>query len=414
MLSKPSTEIPPGKYNRWCERRPLVCADETKKSHADQYVMDSNLSLSEKAAYYVHELVSCQGLEFVAFSNTYIKQRVILPGNITLVPCFLTELGNTNSLLAKLTLDMAHRACFVYDGWLPIDDWQRANVRKAIRMIDSALSIFAVRASAWFSWEPKYSPIMQAGIYYEFAQEDVKQVNQLTRFINEMKEADRQALLSSIGWLSQSVRLTEPAARFLFGILTIESLATFIERESAQDSTFSNLRSERLTGQQRKEWRQACIKDVMAALLDTNPEEAVSTAYFDCIMGIRKLLQSHLVSLFQGDTEPIDLLFNVKVDGKTLYDLRHEIAHGSMDSLSEAQREQVLMRAWDVERIASTYILKVLENITGYKLAGHEIIEGICPRLREGVFSSESMYRGPIHMAEVYSSTYMDSITGGT
>jgi hypothetical protein len=131
-------------------------------------------------------------------------------------------------------------------------------------------------------------------------------------------------------------------------------------------------------------------------------------------MGIRRLLQSHLASLFQEDTEPSDLLFNMKIDGKTLYDLRHEIAHGSMDSLSEAQREQVLIRAWDVECIARTYILKVLENITGYELAEHEIIEAISPRLREGVDSNESMYKGPIHMAEVYTSTYADSITGGT
>jgi len=406
-------EVPLGKYNRWCERRPLVCADENRILLTDQYVLDSTLSLSEKAAFYVYELVGCQGLEFAVFSNARIKQTMVLPGNVTIVPCFLTELRDTNSLLAKLTLDMSHRACFVYDGWLPIDDWQRTSVRKFIKMIDSALSVFAIRASAWFSWEPKYSPIMRGGITYEFEQEDVTQVNQLTRFINEIRETDAKALLSSIGWLSQSVRLIEPAARFLFGILAIESLATYIEEESEEDSVFSQLRCEKLTKQQRKEWRQACIRDTMTQFLDNDPEKAVLTAYFNCMVGIRQRLQSHLQGIFQEDTEPIDLLFNLKIEGKTLYDLRNEIAHGRMDALSEAQRETVMLRAWDLERVARTYILKVLGNITGYELAEQEIIESISPHLREGVVSNEHMYRGPIHMAEVYSSTYRDSITGG-
>lgn len=405
-------ELPQGKYNKWCERRPLVCAQEERIFGADRYVLDNSLTLSEKAAFYVHELVNCQGLEFVVFSNARIKRPVVLPGNIMIVPCFLTELKNTDSLLAQLTLEMTHRACFVYDGWLPIADWQKDNVRKAVRMIDSALSIFALRASAWFSWEPKYSPIERAGLCYEFEQGDVMQVNQLTQFLNKMEEVDARALLTSIGWLSQSLRLSEPAARFLFGILAIESLATYIEEESPDDSAFNKLRSAQLTRQQRKEQRQACIRDVMAQLLDTDPEKAAHTAYFDCIVGIKQRIQAHLVNIFCGDKEPVDLLFNLKVDGKTLYELRNEIAHGRTDALSEAQREAIFGRAWDVERTARKYILKVLEIVTGHGLAECEILESVSPRLREGIVSSEKMYKGPIHMAEVYSSTYRDSITG--
>ena len=406
--------VPPGKYNRWCERRPLVCADEERIFRTDQYVFDTNLTQSEKAAFYIHELVGCQGLEFVVFSNARIKHPVKLPGDITLVPCFLAELEKTDSLIAQLTLEMTHRACFVYDGWLPIGDWQTDSVRKAMRMIDSALSVFALRASAWFSWEPKYSPIMRGGIYYEFESEDVMQVNELSKFVSQMEEPDARALLSSIGWLSQSVRSNEPAARFLFGILAIESLATYVEEESAEPSAFSQLWGERLTKQQCKEWRQACIRDTVAQLLDRDPEKAVQAAYFDCIVGIRKQLEAHLMNVFRDETEPIELLFKLKVDGKTLYELRNKIAHGRMDALSEAQREAIFARAWDVERIARQYILKVLETVMARELEESEILESVSPRLREGIVSNESMYNGPIHMAEVYSSTYRDSITGSS
>ena len=409
-----SLSVPPGKYNKWCERRPLVCADEQRILHTDKYVLDTNLTLSEKAAFYTHELVGCQGLEFVVFSNACINHSVKLPGDITLVPCFLAELQKTDSLIAQLTLEMTHRACFVYDGWLPIGDWQRDSVRKAARSIDSALSVFALRASAWFSWEPKYSPIMRGGIYYEFESEDVIQVNELSKFVSQMEDPDARALLSSIGWLSQSVRSNEPAARFLFGILAIESLATYVEEESAEPSAFSQLWGERLTKQQRKEWRQACIRDTMAQLLDGDPEKAVQAAYFDCIVGIRKRLEAHLMNVFRDETEPIELLFKLKVDGKTLYELRNEIAHGRMDALSEAQREAIFARAWDVERIARQYILKVLETVMARELEESEILESVSPRLREDIVSNESMYKGPIHMAEVYSSIYRDSITGSS
>ena len=130
-----------GKYNKWCERRHLVCADEGKIEKAFKYASDTNLTLSEMAAFYTHELVDCQGLEFVVFSNARINLPVELPGDITLVPCFLAELEKTDSVIAQLTLEMDRRACFVYDGWLPVGDWQRYSVRKAIGRVNSALSV---------------------------------------------------------------------------------------------------------------------------------------------------------------------------------------------------------------------------------------------------------------------------------
>jgi len=413
MSMQPSSplEVPLGKYNKWCERRPLVCTDEGKIFGADKYVFDTNLSHSEKATFYVHELVGCEGLEFVVLSNAYVKQPVVLPGQIALVPCFSANLDNTDSVLDKLTLDMIHKARFVYDGWIPITDWQKASVRKALRMVDSALSVFALRASAWFSWEPKYSPMVRADIYYDFERGDVAELNRLTSVINGMGERDAVALLSSIGWLSQSIRLKEPAARFLFSILAIESLARYIEEGSAEESVFSNVRCEQLTKKQKKERRQACINDVMSELLDSDPETAVSTAYFDCVVGIKKRLQVHLTNVLPQEGEAVDLLFNAKIDGKTLYELRNEIAHGKMDTLSEAQREEVLGRAWDVERISREYILEVLKKSTGFHLSEDEISEGVSPRLSEGIVSDETMYHGPRHMAVVYSQTYGESLT---
>ena len=346
------------------------------------------------------------------FSNAYIKQLITLPGNITLVPCFSLDLSKIESNIDRLTLDMKRKGRFIYDGWLPIDDWDKANVREAIITIDSALTVFALLASAWFSWDSKYSMMMQGGISYEFEQNNITEINQLTNYINELNQQDARALLNSISWFSQSIRLTEPAARFLFNIVAIESLATYIE-QSEEGSAFSQLRYNKLTKQQQNQERQDCISDIMAELLETNPVQAVQEAYFNCIVGIKQRIQNHLQGVFQEDTAPVQMLFSFKVDGKTLYDLRNEIAHGSMDALSEAQREVVLTRAFDLENIARSYLHKVIEKVTGVNLEDHMILESISPGLNQGINSNEGMYQGPTHMAIVYSSVFDESIRAG-
>jgi hypothetical protein len=106
-------------------------------------------------------------------------------------------------------------------------------------------------------------------------------------------------------------------------------------------------------------------------------------------------------------------LFSNKIDGKTLYDLRNEIAHGSMNALSEAQREAVLSRAFDLENIARAYLNKVIEKVTGINFEQHLVLESITPGLNQGIISNETMYHGPTHMAIVYSSVFDESITAG-
>ncbi len=406
MSSNLAHEVPEGKYNKWCERRPLVCADETKLSNTDKYVERSDLTLSEKSAFYTHELVGCEGLEFVVFSNARLDTPMILPGHITIVPCFLPEdkQGLDNNL-AMLTKQMAQRSQFIYDGWLPILDWKEEVVHKAIRNVEAALSVFTLRAPVWFSWEPKYSPIARGESYYNFGHRIVSQANDLSKFIDQLSEADSRAILSSIAWLSQSLRLTEPAAKFLFSILAIESLGIYIEEEADGASIFSKLCSVNLTKTERREQRKDCIIETIKQFYKTDPEVAIKTAYFDCVVGIKQRLKKHLEVVFVDNMEVVNLLFGTEVEGKTLYDLRNDIAHGRFDALSEAQREKIYTRAWDIESTARKYILKVLRYISGKSIYLEQIPAVYSFDLKDGIVSNQSMYRGPIHMAELYSSS---------
>ena len=264
MGSNATFEIPSGKYNRWCERRPLVCSDKERIDRANSYLIKKELTSSEKAAIYLHDLVSCEGLEFVAFGNARLNEPVVLPGNIKLVPCFLPDVEGKSleDPLVQLTMQMVQRSRFIYDGWLPISNWQAEAVRKAIRKIDQALSIFALQGQVSFSWEPKYIPIDKSQpSSYHFEHRHIQEIEQLSHFTESLSYADSRALFRSVAWLSQSLKLTEPAARFLFSILAIESLADYIEEASTDDSVFASLRSmsSHITKPERKAQREECI-----------------------------------------------------------------------------------------------------------------------------------------------------------
>lgn len=64
MNSNATFRVSPGKYNKWCERRPLVCSDKAIISKAHKHLVKTGLTSTEKATMFLHDLVNCQGLEF--------------------------------------------------------------------------------------------------------------------------------------------------------------------------------------------------------------------------------------------------------------------------------------------------------------------------------------------------------------
>lgn len=201
-------------------------------------------------------------------------------------------------------------------------------MREAIRKIDEILTIFSIQERIWFTWELKYIPSQIYPSSHEIEDQHIREIRNLSRFISSWNDDDSKAFYRSVAWLSQSLILPQPAARFLFSILAIESLVAYIEKKSASDSAFKPLRSSQLTRWERKEQREKCIKNILDHLLATDPTKAINSAYFDCVKGLRKMLEGHLARVFANDPEPVELLFKNKIEGKTLYDLRNAVAHG--------------------------------------------------------------------------------------
>lgn len=394
-------EVPLGKYNKkWCERRPLVCSNNVIYSKARKHLVQKQLTPAEKAVMFVHDLVDCQGLEFVAFSNAHFKKPVKLPEQAILIPCFLPEIERKNwkEPLVQLTFRMMQLSRFIYDGWIPVSDWSIESVREVIRKVNRMLTIFSIQERTWFAWEPKYIPSEVYPSYCQIEDLHLQEIKNLNSFVESWTDDDSRAFYRSVAWLSQSLILPEPAARFLFYICAIESLVRYIEKESKSNSIFSGLKASRMRS---KEQRKKCINDTLNSLYASNPIGAIESAFFGCIeLSIRKMLEVHLERVFSNDPEAIDLLFREKIEGKTLYDLRNLIAHGGMDALDDLQRQRVSERIWDIERIARQYLVNVLRLIWNKSPFEQKVIKSMHVPFQ--VVSREDMYIGPIHMAEIY------------
>ena len=281
MNSSATFRIPHGKYNKWCERRPLVCNDEAIISKARKHLVKKELTSIEKAAIFLHDLVNCQGLEFVAFSSARFRKPVILPGEVILVPCFLPEIEGKSwkDPLVRLTYRMMEHSRFIYDGWIPISDWHIESVREAIRKVDETLTIFSIQERIWFTWEPKYMLSQMYPSSQEIEDQHLQEIENLSRFIDSWIDDDSRAFYRSAAWLSQSLILPQPAARFLFCIFAIESLANYFERKATNDSVFSSLKASPV----RENKREKCIEDTLNRLYANNPVSAVTSAYFECV-----------------------------------------------------------------------------------------------------------------------------------
>ena len=403
MVGQDLPDISDKKYNKWCERRVLVCADGERQRRASKIFVRRDLTPCEKSTFYLHELTDCEGIEFVAFSNAKIENHIIFSNGVVIVPCFISDLNHKNikDPLVQATMKMERARRFIYDGWAPIRKWDVENVRNAIRNIDEALSLFCLNGRSYFEWEPKYpAPTESPQSVYNYEKHHNQQLEEVAKRLDSLSENDRIAIYRSIAWLNQGLRLNETTARFLFSILAIESLARYIEEEAAKDSPLAVLKAEKLTPTERHGQQEECIKVTLSKQLQENPIEAIKKAYFDCVIGIRRRMETHLTHVFKSNLYPCKLLFESRIHGKSLYELRHVIAHGTVDILSEEQRNFISQRIWDVERVARHYILTVFRDGLGIERFSESM--KACLPIGNVVVRSEEMYQGPKHMAIIY------------
>jgi hypothetical protein len=358
--------IEPHKFNHWCERRMLFRKAEMR-DWSKRLGLRKDLSLFEKDALYFHEITGCNGLEFVAFSNTRNDMPIIFKNRIILVPCFLcsndSDGRNIEDPILKLTEQMTYQERFIYDGWMPIEVWDENSARKAVQYIDETLSIFALDINVFWEWEPKYSSQYIGSSYRIREDSSYRQFELLVQAMESLNEPDKNAIYRSLSWLNKSRLLKEPTGQFLFAILAIESLANHID-DCDIESILSEFKTEKLSKDERRKRREKCIEEILSKKLKDNPTEAIKEANDICIYGAKKRLESNLNKVFASNSSYVDLLFKKDCSGRSLWDLRSDIAHGKINTLSETEVNRIRLHIGIVEKLALNYISNIITSIT--------------------------------------------------
>lgn len=377
------------KYNNWGERDPIVCADKNKADKATRVTMRQDLSNPEKSALYLYEIAGCQGLEFVGFSNAKIDRPIRLATGVIIYPCFMqTTVGCCmDDPLVQASSRMSQTGCYIYDGWLPISEMNDEGIRQRIRTLREVLGSFPLISGSKFDWQPKYQKGNTTSKTYYFSDNEIKTIEGFAKKIELAKYDDRIALLRSIGWVAECVKVENSESKFLFAVLAIESLCTYIE-ESGTDSSFHALAQGKQSKLERKKEREKCIRQTLQELLEDNPTKAVSTAYFDCVVGVKKKLYNHLANIFGEEDEGFVAFFQKPEGRPSLYELRHTIAHGSHDIFSEFDRNGIDQNIYKVEKLALRYIWHVLNHCLEFYNESSSIHTKISFNLSEGAISS--------------------------
>ena len=144
------------RYNKWGMREPLIGNDQTHMK-AVQSAMGKNLSEHAKSYLYANSITGARGLEFVAYSKSKLSRPVQLPNDVILFPCFTETIGkDVREPMVQASMHMERSGTYIYDGWLPIESTDKAEIDKRFEDLRESLASFTLISGGSFSWEPKY------------------------------------------------------------------------------------------------------------------------------------------------------------------------------------------------------------------------------------------------------------------
>lgn len=394
-----SLEKPDGRFNDWGERKWLAIPLE-RQLKVDQEITGLNLTSRALDLFKAAKLTGSEGVEFVFFSNAQILQPAGIDDNGLIVPCFL-PLNPLNPQTEDRQAAMMKRGIFIYDGWITVAEWTEEKLEKIILSLDHIAALFSVVGKYHAYWEPKYrlhKPPIPSQLFHS---SDLQALSASLQIMSQLPPEDRAALNRSIGWISSATQNTA-VPKFLLLFVSIESLATYIE--SRQTSASSILKQafagERLPKAHRRRARDKCIKKTLKEA--PSLVSGIERAYSVCVQpSISTKLARHLDRIF-GNEAARKIMFDEAVDGKTLWLLRNDVAHGNLNVLNEADVRFISNRVRALEEIARNYIRLIFTRLvdTDFFPATRPPILNF--PVSHGVGTENTEYQGPTDMAEYY------------
>ena len=389
------------RFNQWGKREPLVDESNDKFFSAYMSARQHGKTSDEISAFFLMEFTQCQGFEFVCYSNAILNQPLNLGDQVFLWPCFLpSPVGYTvDNPKAQAFYSMKRLNSFVYDGFVVIERFDIQNISRAIAKAYEVISTFTILTSSKFRLEPKYNIDPSQTQTHYLGQNELGTLTNIFNELDGIEEQDRYAIFRSIAWLAEGLNASRSEVKFLLYILAIESLATYIEQDCKDDSALAKLRTEKGSKQERKRAREDCIKQRIENNGDINLTKLIQDTYFECVVGIKKRMSSHIYKLWGSDDADANLFIGNNV---SLYQLRHTIAHGGHHLLSSQDKAKIDENVHLAEKVAIRYVWTILHKSYSLYNDPNPINASIPMNLASGAISNRNMYAGPVDMDLLY------------
>jgi hypothetical protein len=394
-----SLDKPDGRYNDWGERK-WIAAPSEKSESVESEIRKLQLNPRAMELYRAAKLTDSKGIEFVLFSDAQFPAPIGgIHGDGLLIPCFLPF--NPISLESEARqAAMMKRGIFVYDGWIPVQEWEAEFLNSIVTLLDDYVSVLSIVGKYYAFWEPKYTYAKAAIQSHTFHQHDIEALSYSLNILDNLPVDERAVISRSLAWISNALR-SAPIQRFLLLFVSLESLITYIESDKAKNGSYLHgFSGKTLDKSEMRQQRDECIKQIQAE--EKSLTESVKRAYLECVQrSIRKTLEEHLNRIF-GDKDVSTILFEERIQGKTLWQLRNDIAHGSVNMMNEVEIRFIESRVNTLENIARSYLRIIFNTLVQKEYFPATRLPVLTLPASHAIGSSHTEYMGPTDMAEYY------------
>jgi hypothetical protein len=390
---------PDGRFNDWGERKWLRVTPE-QLPLVDNELRRLELSPRARSLYWSASLTDSSGVEFVLISNAQFVPVIFEGSGVHIVPCF-TPMDPGKPRYDKRHVAMTKRGEFIYDGWVPCDVWTASRLEQIVSSLDDIASLVSLTGGYYAHWEPKYPSPTSPIPWHVATQAEFEAVATSIAVMAQLPQADKLAIRRSLAWVAAAL-MTPPLQRFLLLFVSFESLATYIEGTKTSDASVlrSAFAADKPSKSRRKRRRKECVQRVFANSHVT--PRLVERAYWECVgTSIREMLEDHINRVL---TEPqvSRLLFVEKVGGKTLWELRNDIAHGSLYILSDQETQLLSRRVPVLESVVRRYLTTIFSNLARRDYFPRPRTPNLTLPASHAFGSRGTDYAGPTDMAEYY------------
>jgi len=262
---------PRRRFNNWGERKGITAAVQWTK-FVDEEVAKLGLTPRAYSLCRSAMLTESSGMEFAFLSNVHLPTSIYFKTGICIVPCFVPMDFTRQFAGDKRAIAMSHVGLYVYDGWIPNEDWTTGTIEQVVSALDDIVYMFSLLGNKWYAyWEPKYRYEKPPVNLHQVRPAELQSLSTTLGVLDKLATNDRIAVSRSVAWVSNALKSESAVQRFLLLFVSIEALATYIERELDQDSPLQAFAGQKLPRGKKEEIRNTCIRKILSDNLDSNP-----------------------------------------------------------------------------------------------------------------------------------------------